>query len=159
MRKILIMFLFFVSSVATAQEISKVTVYLEEGEKGKDSYATIKEITVENNFIKFSESYTGKLKNREKTIIECDLTKELRDELKNLIIKNDFLKNTIELYNILSPASYKKIKINIESTRGYFRTEFEGAQYDYRSSETAKKIEPLLTYLKQLYTSTNLKCK
>jgi hypothetical protein len=159
MKNFLLIFLFFISNFAFAQDINRVSVYLEEGEKGKDSYATIKEVIIGNNFFKFSESYTGRLREREKTKLECELTKELKDELKNLIIKNDFLKNTIEIFNILSPASYKKIKINIESSQGNFRTEFEGAQFDYRSSETAKKIEPLLSYLMQLYTNSNLKCK
>jgi hypothetical protein len=158
MKYLIIFFLFFYLS-AHAQEINKVTVYLEEGEKGKDSYASIKEITIENKKIKLTESYTGKYKDRKGRKIECEITDALKDELKSLVIKNDFLKNTLEIFNILPPVNYKKIKINFETSQGYFRTEFEGAEHDYRSSQIRKKIEPLITYLQSLYLNSNLKCK
>lgn len=157
--KFLAIFFLLLCGTGYAQDINKVTVYLEEGQKGKDAYASIKEITIEYKKIKLNESYTGTYKNREGRKVECELTDALKDELKNLVIKGDFLKNTIETFNILPPVNYKKIKINFETSQGYFRTEFEGAEHDYRSSETRKKIEPLIGYLQNLYLNSNLKCK
>lgn len=160
MKYIILIFCLLASySRLSAQEINKVSIYLEEGEKGKDAYASIKEISVENKKIKLNESYTGKYKDRKGRKVECELTEDLKKELKNLVIKNDFLKNIIEIFNILPPANYKKIKLSFETSQGFFRTEFEGTERDYRSSETKKKLDPLIIYLQNLYVNSNLNCK